>query len=108
GDDAERHLPAIDVAEESHRQRDGLDELEHELDQTDEQGDDAGADAVLELVEREELAQIAAEAEAPEALDLEDRERHEGESEGDVDVARGRTQLLDPADRRDQGHASGG
>ena len=45
GDDAERDLAAVDVAEESHRQRDRLDELEHELDQADEQGDDPGADA---------------------------------------------------------------
>ena len=40
-DDAERDLAAEDVAEESHRQRDRLDELEQELDQPDEQGDDA-------------------------------------------------------------------
>ena len=32
GDDAQRDLAAVDVAEESHRQRDRLDELEHELD----------------------------------------------------------------------------
>ena len=74
GDDAERDLAAVDVAEESHRERDRLDELEHELDEADEQGDDPGADAVLELVEREELAEVAAEAELPEALDLEDDE----------------------------------
>ena len=41
GDDAERHLAAVDVAEESHRERERLDELEHELDEADEQGDDA-------------------------------------------------------------------
>ena len=45
GDDAERDLAAVDVAEESHRERDRLDELEHELDEADEQGDDPGADA---------------------------------------------------------------
>ena len=44
-DDAERDLAAVDVAEESHRQRDRLDELEHELDQAHEQRDEAGADA---------------------------------------------------------------
>ena len=60
GDDAERDLAAVDVAEESHRQRDRLDELEHELDEPDEQGDAARRDPVLELVEREELAGIAA------------------------------------------------
>ena len=65
-DDAERDLAAVDVAEESHRQRDRLDELEHELDQADEQGDDPGADALAELVEREELAEVAPDAEAPE------------------------------------------
>src|ERR1051326_552878 len=36
GDDPERDLAAVDVAEEPHRQRDRLDELEHELDQADE------------------------------------------------------------------------
>ena len=41
GDDAERDLAAVDVAEEPHRQRDRLDELEHELDEADEHGDDA-------------------------------------------------------------------
>ena len=46
GHDAERDLAAVDVAEESHRQRDGLDELEHQLDEADEQGDDPGADPV--------------------------------------------------------------
>ena len=41
---------AVDVAEESHRQRDRLDELEHEFDQADEQGDGPGRHAVAELV----------------------------------------------------------
>ena len=54
--DAQRDLAAVDVAEESHRQRQRLDELEHQLHEAHEQGDDARADAVLELVEREELA----------------------------------------------------
>ena len=39
GDDAERDLAAVDVAEESHRERDRLDELEHQLDEPHEQGD---------------------------------------------------------------------
>ena len=76
GDDAERHLAPEDVAEESHRQRDRLDELEDELDEAHEQRDEPGADALLELVEREELRQVAADAEPPEALDL---EREEGD-----------------------------
>src|SRR6476619_2094243 len=71
GDDAERHLAAVDVAEESHRERDWLHEFEHEFDQADEQRDAAGTDAVLELVEREELAEIAADTEPFEALELE-------------------------------------
>src|SRR5689334_9811175 len=65
-DDPQRDLAAVDVAEESHRQRDGLDELEHQLDQPDEQRDDSRSEAVLELVEREELAEVAADAERPE------------------------------------------
>ena len=101
-DDAEGDLAAVDVAEESHRQRDRLDELEHQLDQADEHGDDAGADAVPELVEREELAEVAADAELPEALDLEDQEADEGHPDRDVHVARRRPQELDLADRRDQ------
>ena len=42
-DHAERDLAAEDVAEESHCQRDRLDELEHELDQADEEADQAVA-----------------------------------------------------------------
>ena len=55
GDDAKRDLTAIDVAEEPHGQRDGLDELEHEFDQADEQPDDAGADPLAELAQRDEF-----------------------------------------------------
>ena len=40
GEHAQGDLAAVDVAEESHRQRDGLHELEQELDQAHEQGDD--------------------------------------------------------------------
>src|SRR3954451_13419155 len=102
GDDAERHLTAVDIAEESHRQRNGLDELEHQLDQADEQGDPARGDPVLELVEREELAGVAADAEPTEPLELEVDEADKGEAEGDVDVTRGCAQLLDPTDGRDE------
>ena len=98
----EGDLAAVDVAEESEGERDRLDELEHELDETDEQRDDAGADAVLELVEREELAGIALEAELAEALRLEDHERQQGEAQGDVEVARRCPEPLDAADARDQ------
>ena len=44
-DDRQRDLAAVDVAEEPEGERDRLDEFEHELDETDEQRDDAGADA---------------------------------------------------------------
>src|SRR5829696_7585321 len=54
GDDAERHLAAEDVAEQSHCQRDGLDELEQELDEADEQVDDAARDPLLEAAQHEE------------------------------------------------------
>src|SRR4051812_24223101 len=99
GDDAERDLAAVDVAEESERERDRLDELEHQLDEAHEQGDDAGADALPELVQREELAEVTADAELPEPEELEDREAHERHPDGDVDVARWRAQLIDLADR---------
>ena len=102
GDDAQGDLAAVDVAEESHRQRDRLDELEHELHEADEHRDEARADPDLELVDREELAEVAADAQLAEALDLEDRERHEGQADRDVDVARRRTELLQATDRRDQ------
>src|SRR5256885_98666 len=92
GHDTEGDLAAVDVAEEPHRQRDRLDELEHQLDEPDEERQDPGADAVAELVEREELAEIAADAERAESLELEDPEAHEGHSDGDVDVARRRAQ----------------
>ena len=84
---AQRDLAAVDVAEESHRERERLDELEHQLDEAHEQRDEPGADAVLELVEREELAQVAAHAEASEALDLEDDEGDQREADGHVHVA---------------------
>src|SRR2546422_6812996 len=45
-EDAQRNLPAQDVAEESHRQRDRLDQLEKELDQTDKQVEQPGAEAL--------------------------------------------------------------
>src|SRR5262249_46598672 len=101
-DDPEGDLATVNVAEESERQRDRLDELEHQLDEAYEQGDDAGADALLELVQREELAEIAADPELPEAEELEDDEAHKGHPYRDVHVARRRPQLLDLADRRDE------
>src|SRR4029453_2180850 len=87
-EDPEGHLATVDVAEESHRERDRLDELEHQLDEPDEQGDQPGTEAILELVDREELAQVATDAELAEALKLEEQEGHQGEADGDVDVAR--------------------
>ena len=62
----------------------------------------ARRDPVLELVQREELAGVAADAEPPEALELEVDEAHERKPDGDVDVARRGAELLDPSDRRDQ------
>ena len=76
---AEGHLAAVDVAEESHREGQRLDELEHQLDEADEHGDDARADPILELVEREELAQVPADAEALEALVFEEDEARRGQ-----------------------------
>src|SRR6266571_10457 len=76
-DEHQRDLTAVDVAEESHRERERLDELEHQLDQPHEERDDPGPDPVPEFVEWEELAQVAAHAEAAEALELEDGERDE-------------------------------
>src|SRR6476619_1495416 len=90
GDDTERHLATVDVAEESHGERHWLDEFEHEFDQADEQRNAAGTDAVLELVEREELAEIAADAETLEPLELEVDEADQSQPDGDVHVARGR------------------
>src|SRR6476660_7542735 len=102
GDDAECDLATVDVAEESHRERDGLDELEHQFHETDEERNAAGTDPVLELIEREELAEIAADAESAEPLELEVDEADEGQPEGDVHVARRGSQLLDPSDGRDE------
>src|SRR4051794_32136847 len=102
GDDADCDLTGVDVPEKSHRERDWLDELEHQLDQADEHGDEAGADAVLEFVERKELAQVATHAELAEALDFKYDEGGQGKPDGDVDVARRCTQELDLADRRHQ------
>ena len=65
GDHAEATLAAVDVAEESHRQRDRLDELEHEFDQADEQGDGPGAMPLRNSYSGEELAEVAADPEAP-------------------------------------------
>ena len=60
------------------------------------------AEPVPELPEREELGQVAADAEVPEALDVEDREADQGKADRDVHVARRRAKELDLADRRDQ------
>src|SRR4051812_4644097 len=76
-DHADRHLARVDVAEESHRQRDRLHQLEHQLDQADEHRDEAGADAVLELVERKVLAEVAADPETSEPLGLEVDKAHQ-------------------------------
>ena len=73
-----------------------------QLGDANEHGDEAGADAVLELVDREELAQVFAHAETAEAFDLEHDERDDRQADGDVDVARGRAQELDSADDRQQ------
>ena len=43
----QRDLATVDVAEESHRQRQRLDELEQQLHEAHEEGDEARADAVL-------------------------------------------------------------
>ena len=101
-DDGQGDLAAVDVAEESHRQRDRLHELEEELDDPDVHGQQPGPDAVAELADREELAEVAAHAQLPEALALEEHERGQGQADGDVDVAGGRPQLVDLADRRHQ------
>src|SRR4029078_13284593 len=93
-DDAEGDLAAVDIAEESHRERDGLDELEHELHEAHEERDDPGADAVPELVEREELAEVATHAEPLEALELEVDETHQREADGDVHVTGRGAELL--------------
>src|SRR6266540_2331677 len=74
--DAKGHLATEDVAEETHRERDGLDELEHELDEPDEQTDGARADAIPEGPEWEELREVAPNPETPKALELEVREDH--------------------------------
>ena len=54
---------------------------------------------MTELAEREELAQIATNAQTPEPLPLEHQEGDQGQADGDVDIARGGAQLLDPTDR---------
>src|SRR5206468_3319141 len=67
--------------------RDGLDELEQELDQADEQVDRARRDALLEPAEDEELAEVAAHAEAAEALVVEVEKGDDSEPDSDVHVA---------------------
>src|SRR5688500_241221 len=101
-DDAEGDLAGVDVAEESHRERDRLDELEEELQQADEQGDDARPDAVAEPADVEELAEVAAEAQVPHALDVEHEERQQREPDRDVDVARRCPELFRPSDAGQQ------
>ena len=59
-------------------------------------------DALLEAREHEELAEVAAHAEAPEALVVEVEERHEREPDRDVDVARRRAERLDLAEERQE------
>src|SRR5439155_24935861 len=101
-DDPERDLTAEDIAEESHRQRDRLDELEQKLNQADEQVDDAASHALAEAADDEKLAQVATHAEAAEALEVEVQERHQREPDRHVHVARGRPQELHLAEERQQ------
>ena len=62
----------------------------------------AGADPLAELAEREELAEVAAHAQVPDAFDVEDHEADQGHADGDVHVARRRAKLRDLADGRDE------
>ena len=96
--DGQRHLAPEDVAEESRRERDGLDELEHELHEPHEDGDEAGADAAAELAEGKELGEVAACPEAPDTLDVEGEEGHQRQADGHVEVAGGGAQPVKVAD----------
>ena len=86
----------------SHRQRDRLDEFEHQLDQADEHRDGARPDPVAELVDGKELAEIAADAVPAEALELEEREADEGQPDGDVEIRSRGAQLVELADGRNE------
>src|ERR1035437_6257576 len=70
-DNGQCNLTAVDVAEESHRERDRLHELEEEFDYAHIHGQDARPEAVAELSDREELAQVTAHAKTSEAFALE-------------------------------------
>ena len=106
GDDAQRDLAAVDVAEESHRQRDRLDELQQELHQADEQRDDPGPDALPELPEREELAEVAADPEVLKPWYSKKTKRDEREADRDVHVAGRGAELVHAADAAGSGRSS--
>src|SRR3990172_12054759 len=102
-DDAQCNLAAVDVAEESHRQRDRFDELEQKLDDTDEERDQPGREAFRpEGFQAEELAEIPANSQRADPLDVEHREAEESQADCRVHVTCWRTQLMDASYRRHQ------
>ena len=92
---SECELSAVDVAEESHRERHWLDELQEELEDADEESD-------WPPFQREEFAEVAADAECTEALVVEVAEGDEGKADGHIDVACWCAKLMHASNARDQ------
>ena len=80
-------LAAVDVAEESHRQGDRLHDFKEELQHANEEAD-------WTALEREELSEIATDAERANALVVEVDEGDECQANRDVHVARWRAELV--------------
>jgi len=86
---------AVDVAEESHRERHWLDDLQEELKDADEEPDRS-------TLQREELAEIAAESERTKALIVEVDKCNQRKPNRDVDITRWRAELVHSSNTRDQ------
>ena len=95
GDDGESKLTAVNVAEEAHRQREWLDELQEEFDHANKEADGAA-------LKGEELSKVPAKAERSHALIVEVDEGDERQAYGDVDVARWRAELMHSANAWNQ------
>lgn len=95
GHHRECEFAAVDVAEESHRERHWLNDLQEEL-------EDADEEAYRPTLQREELAEIAAESERTEALIVEVDESNQRKPDGDVDITCWSAELVHSPNARDQ------
>ena len=85
---SERKFAAVNVAEESHGERDRLDELKKEFKDTNDETDWAA-------LQREELSKIPAESQRSKSLVVKVEEGNECKANGDIDITCWRAEFMD-------------